>query len=202
MAETGSLRETLEKHRRWLDGGAGGEKADLSGADLSCADLSGADLRCADLRGAELGCADLRGADLSCADLREAELRYANLRCANLRGAELGCADLRGADLSGADLRRADLCGAVSDALIAAGPLGSRRGQTVLHMPDNTVFCGCFRGSMGEFEAAVEKKHAGNPAYLAEYRATAVFFKAIAEARALLSRDEAAHGAGAGEGRG
>ena len=41
------LKQILEKHRLWLNGEDGGERADLSGADLSRANLS-----CADLYGA------------------------------------------------------------------------------------------------------------------------------------------------------
>ena len=68
------LSEILERHRKWLAGEAGGQRADLRGADLSDADLRGADLRGAKLsdtvlRGADLGDADLRGADLCGADL-------------------------------------------------------------------------------------------------------------------------------------
>jgi hypothetical protein len=97
--------------------------------------------------------------------------------------ANLRDADLRGANLRGADLRWADLGRTISNALIVAGPLGSRLGQTVLNIPDNTIFCGCFKGTMEEFEAAVERTHADNPRYLAEYRAMIVFFKAVAAAR-------------------
>jgi hypothetical protein len=53
----------------WLKGEAGGEKADLSGADLSGADLCEANLRGADLCGANLRGADLCGANLRGADL-------------------------------------------------------------------------------------------------------------------------------------
>ena len=53
------LSEILERHRKWLAGEAGGQRADLREADLRGADLCGADLRYADLRGA-----NLRGADL------------------------------------------------------------------------------------------------------------------------------------------
>ena len=56
------LKEILEKHKKWLRGDDGGERADLSGADLSGADLSGADLSWADLSGADLSGADLSGA--------------------------------------------------------------------------------------------------------------------------------------------
>ena len=121
------LKETLERHRKWLDDEDGGERADLReanlcvadlreanlrGADLRGADLRGADLRGANLRVADLYGANLRGADLYGADLREADLCVADLYGANLRGADLRGADLRGADLRGANLRGADLYGA------------------------------------------------------------------------------------------
>jgi hypothetical protein len=111
------LKEYLRKHKLWVCGEDGGERADLCYANLSCANLSYADLRGANLRGADLRGADLRGAKLSCADLCYANLScanlsYADLRGANLRGADLRGADLRGAKLSCADLRDAKLRGA------------------------------------------------------------------------------------------
>ena len=101
------LQIILEKHKRWLNGEYGGERANLKESDLSGAELSGANLRVANLRGA-----DLRGAELSGANLRVANLRGADLRGAELRGADLRLSDLRDADLRDADLRRADLRGA------------------------------------------------------------------------------------------
>ena len=71
------LNEILEKHKKWLNGEDGGERADLFNADLSDAALFYANLSDADLRGAILRYADLRGAIL----------RYANLSGANLSGA-------------------------------------------------------------------------------------------------------------------
>ena len=73
-----NIKEILAKHQKWLNGEAGGERADLSeanlrGANLSRANLRGANLSGADLRGADLHGADLRGANLSGADLRGAE---------------------------------------------------------------------------------------------------------------------------------
>ena len=120
--EASKLREILEKHKMWLNGEEGGERADLSVGNLYGANLRGADLREATLRGvilreANLMGADLRGVDLFYADLRGVDLFYGNLREAELRGANLMGADLSGADLSGADLietdlRRANLRGA------------------------------------------------------------------------------------------
>ena len=103
MTQT-ELSEILEKHRKWLVDEAGGQRADLSSADLRGANLSEADLSYADLRGADLSYADLRRADLRGANLRGANLRYADLSEADLRGADLSGADLRGANLSGADM--------------------------------------------------------------------------------------------------
>ena len=86
------LQEILTKHKKWLLGEDGGERAVLRGADLRRAVLRGADLRGADLRGADLRRADLRGADLRGADLRWADLTEAVLRRADLRGADLTAA--------------------------------------------------------------------------------------------------------------
>lgn len=87
--ETSKLKEILEKHKMWLNGEEGGEKANLKETDLRRVDLNGADLRGADLIGADLSATDLRGSDL---------------RRANLSGANLSGADLRGANLSGTNL--------------------------------------------------------------------------------------------------
>ena len=67
--EQAKLKEILKKHKKWLRGKKGGEKAKLSGADLCRADLCRADLRRADLCCADLSRADLCGADLRGADL-------------------------------------------------------------------------------------------------------------------------------------
>ena len=52
--EATKLADILAKHRKWLHGEPGGERADLSGADLSGAVLRSAVLRSADLRSAVL----------------------------------------------------------------------------------------------------------------------------------------------------
>ena len=77
--ESESLSGIIEKHRKWLDGEDGGERADLQDANLRGADLQDANLRGANLRGADLRGANLRGADLQDADLRGANLRGADL---------------------------------------------------------------------------------------------------------------------------
>ena len=64
-----NIRLILEKHKKWLHGEKGGERADLRGADLGRANLRGADLGGADLGGANLEGANLEGADLRGANL-------------------------------------------------------------------------------------------------------------------------------------
>ncbi len=97
------LSTVLENHGKWLFN-EGGDRADLSNADLK-----NTNLRLAYLRGADLSNAYLRGADLSNANLRGADLSNANLRGADLRGADLIFADLRGANFRGVDLSDANL---------------------------------------------------------------------------------------------
>ena len=84
------LKEILKKHEMWLRGEEGGERANLSGYDLSYANL-----RNADLRGAYLYNTNLRDAYLDHADLRDT--------------------DLRGADLTGTDLKNVNLMGIKTD---------------------------------------------------------------------------------------
>ena len=56
------LREILTKHKQWLFSEDGGQRADLSDANLIGANLIGANLRGANLIGANLSDANLRGA--------------------------------------------------------------------------------------------------------------------------------------------
>ena len=105
--------------------------------------------------------------------LIEAVKRDANLGGANLRDANLGGANLRGANLRGADLRGADLRGvnlgelgkiqSSSDILIV-GRIGSRNDYTTIFHTDKGVFvrCGCFKGTLDEFEAKVKQTHNGS----------------------------------------
>ena len=81
----------------------------------------------------------------------------ADLRGANLRGANLTCANLTCANLTGANLRGADL----EDEFYYIGNIGSRKDQTTVNLNKNIVWCGCFVGSLEEFQIQVEKTHGG-----------------------------------------
>ena len=153
------LKEILELHKKYLNKEVGGVKANLRGADL---------------RGVNLYGVDLRGVNLY-----EADLRGANLYEADLRGADLSRVNLRGVGLCGADLRGTKGI----EQFIFARAIGSRKDETQWDMKVDIVFCGCFRGTLKEFEARVETTHKDNPVYLAEYRAMIRFFRAIRDAR-------------------
>ena len=104
----------------------------------------------------------------------------ANLRGADLRGADLRGADLRGANLRGANLRGADLRGATTDdKFVQASCIGSSKRMTTYNATKDEIFCGCFKGTLEQFEKRVEETHKDNAQYLSEYRSAIAFFKAI-----------------------
>ena len=111
------LLRTLASHHRWLAGGEG-ERADLSGLDLSRVSLRNRDLSHANLASTDLTEADLSGIRLAGANLAGANLSRADLSGANLRNVDLSdvnfCeAVLIDADLKGADLWRANFSGCI-----------------------------------------------------------------------------------------
>jgi hypothetical protein len=140
------LKEILDKHRKWYIGDNGGERANLSGADLRSADLSGADLCGANLSGADLCGANLRSADLSGADLSGADLSGAYLYGAYLRSADLSGANLSGADLSGANLT--DTLLSNIDWLPYIGIVPDSNGKARAYKVINTLGEGCFQGGI------------------------------------------------------
>ncbi len=87
---------------------SGGERFDLSFADLTDADLSQAELRRVLLRNAVLIGANLRAADLADANMRDADLTGADFTEANLSGADLTGA--AGFDETGAVLSENTVC--------------------------------------------------------------------------------------------
>ena len=87
------------------------------------------------------------------------------MRGADLRGADLSSADLSSADLSSADLRSAK----TDKRYIQVSCIGSAKRMTTYCFEDNTIWCGCFRGTLYEFETKVISTHSANDQYLKEY---------------------------------
>ena len=147
------LQVILEKHQLWLEGSGEGERANLSYADLSYANLSDA---------------DLSDADLSCANLTYANLSYANLTYANLSGAYLS-----GADLSGAYLSKVR-----GQSFITVGNIGSRNAQTIYHVDTDTIYCGCWKSNLDDFEKRIVYEY-DDTLHGQEYKAAIIFIRTI-----------------------
>ena len=164
------LAEVLRLHKLWLDDEEGGERANLAGAALTRAKLALADLTRANLAGANLA-----GANLAWANLAGADLTRANLAGANLARANLARANLAGADLTRANLTRAE----GFSPFVEIGPIGSRNDRTRFTPSTGAVACGCFRGTLDEFEDAVLKTHAEGTEYRHQYLAALAMFRAL-----------------------
>ena len=117
-----NLPKILASHAKWLADKATGDRADLSGANLSSATLSWADLSRANLSSATLSGANLSRANLSSATLSGADLSWANLSGANLSSATLSRANLSSATLSWANLSSANLSEVVGLAIASDAP--------------------------------------------------------------------------------
>ncbi len=144
--------------------------ANLRSANLSSANLSSADLSSADLSSANLSYAELSSANLSSANLSSAELSSADLSSANLSSAELSSANLSSANLSSANLDKR---------YIQVSCIGSSKRITTYCFDDDIVWCGCFTGTLEEFEFKVNKTHKNNEQYLKEYTGFINYVKSL-----------------------
>src|SRR3981189_3728340 len=95
------LEDILDAHAKYHKGLPGGERADLSGANLSRMDFKKRDLTGALFMGSSSTGTDFRGATLSFADLSKADLRKADLRNCDFTETKLECSDLIQSYLSG-----------------------------------------------------------------------------------------------------
>ena len=114
--ETFDILSVIADHQRWLQGKAGGRRADFSWQDLTGHSLAFKDLRSAKftgtiLHGASLLSADLRDADLFGATLTDADLSSAQMTSADLRGALMQGARLEETTLDDADMRGGSIMG-------------------------------------------------------------------------------------------
>ena len=98
-----------------------------------------------------------------------------------LRNEEGGSrAYLSGADLSRANLSDANLSGADLDKrYIQLTRIGTRRGTTTYCFTDDIVWCGCFTGTLEEFEQTVNKTHGNNPQFLKEYTGAIQYIRSL-----------------------
>ena len=148
-----TLEEVLRLHEKWLKDEERGERADLSGEDLNKAILKGTNLTHANLEGADLEGAILKGTILSDAILNNVDLSHANLTHANLEGA-----DLEGAILENCKFYLTNLYKCKGE-FVGVENIGSRNDTTHYFYNDDRVICGCFDGTMEEFENKVKDSY-------------------------------------------
>ena len=94
---------------------------------------------------------------------------------ANLRWANLRSADLRSADLSWANLSSAK----TDKRYIQIACIGSRKDITTYCLEDDKITCGCFGGTLAEFQTKVKATHKDNKQYLAEYKGFIEYLKPL-----------------------
>ncbi|EJB4758158.1 pentapeptide repeat-containing protein [Listeria monocytogenes] len=142
----------LKNHGKWLLN-EGGERADLSNADLKNTNL----------RFANLSYANLRFANLSYANLRFADLSYANLSNADLSNVNLSNANFRGVDLSDANLNWVNWQHVEGLTVICVQVDTTRKNNQIAYIKELDIWItGCFQGTLDELKASVEQTHKDN----------------------------------------
>ncbi|EKZ4168202.1 pentapeptide repeat-containing protein [Listeria monocytogenes] len=132
----------LENHGKWLLN-EGGERADLSNADL---------------KNTNLRFANLKGAYLSNANLRGANLRFADISNANLSNANLSITDLSNANLNWVNWQHVE-----GLTVICVQVDTSRRNNQIAYIKELDIWItGCFQGTLDELKASVEQTHKHN----------------------------------------
>ncbi|EAH0376578.1 pentapeptide repeat-containing protein [Listeria monocytogenes] len=147
----------LENHGKWLFN-EGGDRADLSNANLRLADLRGADLSYANLRFANLSNADLSYANLSNADLSYANLSNVNLNWVNWQHVE-------------------------GLTVICVQVDTTRKNNQIAYIKELDIWItGCFQGTLDELKASVEQTHGDNEKLRKRYyRVIDFILKEVAE---------------------
>lgn len=114
--------------------------------------------------------ANLSGEDLNYADLSKVDLRYADLRYA----------DLTETNLTNAKFYLTNLYKAKGD-FVGVEKIGSRNDTTHYFYKDNRVICGCFDGTMKQFEEKVKETYGENDKEYKEYMIAIRTLKELAE---------------------
>ena len=118
------------------------------------------DLSYTDLRGADLRCADLYGVDLS-----YAHLSYANLKDTNLEKTKLYLTNLY----------------KTKGEVVGIENIGSRNDTTHYFYNEDRIICGCFDGTMEEFENRVKEEYEKEDKEYKQYMIAIDTLKKLAE---------------------
>ena len=195
-----TLEVALELHYMWLKGEKGGEKvnlscenlsytdlsyatlsyADLSFSDLSFSDLSFSDLSYSNLKDTNLNHSDLSFSDLSFSDLSYSDLSFSDFKYTNLNHSDLSFSDLKDTDLRYAKFYLTDLYKTNGD-FTSVGNIGYRNDTTHYFYNIDKVVCGCFDGTMEEFENKVKDTYEEDIKEYKEYMVAIRTLKELAE---------------------
>lgn len=205
-----TLEEVLKLHKKWLNDEKGGERAKLSRENLMYADLSYSDLSYADLSYADLSYTDLRKSDLKYTNLENTNLSYVNLMYTDLSHSNLSYVNLRKSDLNysyliNTNLKYTDLTYSnlsfsnlnnanlkytkfyltnlykAKGSFVSVGNIGSRNDATHYFYKINRVICGCFNGTMEEFEDKVKETYTNDTKEYKQYIIAIRTLKELAE---------------------
>lgn len=188
---TEELKEVLEKHVKWLIGQEGGERADLSCADLRNVDLSYANLQSAYLYDSNLSSANLTGVSLSNAKLYRSDLREAILESASLTGSDLTNADMRGTNLKRAIMFGIEVSGVRGQEFTTVGNIGSRKKTIVYHIGLDALFGDSyepFHGTLDGFKTDISQHFPKENLYHLEYKAAIAYLEQRREAYRLTNK--------------
>ena len=109
------------------------------------------------------------------------EVIWENEKIDTLKDANLGGANLGGANLKGAYLRDANLEGAnLPDNFFQFVGFGSRKRCTTFDLLTKKVLCGCFYGSIEEFQEQIIQTHNDNE-YAKQYLSIIEMMKGLIE---------------------
>ncbi|EAC2977264.1 pentapeptide repeat-containing protein [Listeria monocytogenes] len=152
----------LENHGKWLRD-EGGERADLTSADLRHTNLSNA---------------VLTGADLRHANLTNADLSYANLRFANLSNADLSYANLSNVNLNWVNWQHVE-----GLTVICVQVDTTRKNNQIAYIKELHIWTtGCFQGKLYKLKSSIEKTHKDNEKLRKRYyRVIDFILKEVAE---------------------
>ena len=100
--------------------------------------------------------------DLSNSNLRNCDLSNCDLRNCNLSNCDLSNSNLRNCDLSNCDLRNSNL----RKRYIQIASIGSKKRMTTYCYEDDVIWCGCFKGSLEDFENKCKETHKNNEQFL------------------------------------
>lgn len=149
--------------------------ANLEGVILNNSNLYNANLTYAKLNGADLSWVNLCNANLSYTSLNYTNLKYSSILNANLEHTDFRMADLRCASIRYSSLNTVNLSGVILNTttldkrIIQVACIGSRKDLTTYCFDTDRIWCGCFIGTLDEFELKCIKTHKNNQKLLNEY---------------------------------